>query len=731
MKKIIKKILISIILISIVFPVSIIAQENLDLPNPGLTPDSPFYFLDTFWEKTILFFTFSSEKKAEKALSYAKEKIAEIKVMAEKNKTQAFKKANDNYQEFLNIADQEIKKVEKQGKNIERLSILITENILNHQEVLIEIFEKVPNEAKTAIEKAIEASRDSSEAIQSITGKKKKEIIQKIKEIKSKCENYINRKSCKISWTSNDYIQNQIDMFIPSDEEIMNYQNKDDLKGLNTYLNIIKGFIWWKLPAPELGSAINNIEGYMGQIYNNPPYTQQQLEILVSYVIEIRNEFYDYSIKVDEIYREIVGDEIDVYIQENKPQKYHDMHFSVESSYTSYKAPEILTEQEMLNEIRFLSELPVDSIRIDLKNDIWRTYRDLYKDTIIPEIRNQGKEVYITTHGGQYWHLDPKDWSDFKSQYYQDISDIVDDLNPDYINILGESPYYSDEMVNEVIPINEWINLIENIVEMVKNKPNPPFIVIDTVPYEISPAPYEGQTQTYIQLMNSNADIDAIGIDPYSHIELQERGEFAIEYRDPFKELWIGQTWFSSGGRYINDLADKYITYSVYYAQNNNLTGYVLFYGRNLHTKDFKKTPAFYAYKNVIEEVREKVEKEVIITTDKTEYELGENMEIVVTIINNLNSNITTLNMQAFCSIIRLEQQEETEWKEVENCFSLIATRPVTFEPHTDTIVKLPTNYSSGPINPGIYRASIVFVIGETYWGEETLISYSNEFIIK
>ena len=121
----------------------------------------------------------------------------------------------------------------------------------------------------------------------------------------------------------------------------------------------------------------------------------------------------------------------------------------------------------------------------------------------------------------------------------------------------------------------------------------------------------------------------------------------------------------------------------------------------------------------------------VIITTDKTECDPEE--EITVTIKNNLDSSITAVTMQAFCSILRLERQEETDWKEIMNCASRVPTRPVTLESNSETIVKLnsPSSLPFAPISSGIYRIALVYAIGDKYFDKEHLISYSNEFKIK
>lgn len=186
-----RKVILPIVILSLLFGVISFAQET-GLPNPGLTPDSPFYFFDTLGKKISLFFTFDPVKKAQKAVHYAEERIAEAKVMAEKNKPDATERANQNYREFLELANKKTQEAKEKGKDVEELATSITEKTLKHQEVLIEIFEKVPDEAKTAIQKAIEVSRKGSEqAVQAVTGAKKEELLQKIEQIKTEAEERI------------------------------------------------------------------------------------------------------------------------------------------------------------------------------------------------------------------------------------------------------------------------------------------------------------------------------------------------------------------------------------------------------------------------------------------------------------------------------------------------------------------------------------------------------------
>lgn len=58
-------------------------QNGTVLPDPGITPESRFYFFDKFGEALREFFTFSPEGKARLQIMFAAERIAEIKIILE------------------------------------------------------------------------------------------------------------------------------------------------------------------------------------------------------------------------------------------------------------------------------------------------------------------------------------------------------------------------------------------------------------------------------------------------------------------------------------------------------------------------------------------------------------------------------------------------------------------------------------------------------------------------
>lgn len=79
----IQKIFVYVLAVSLLSGGVVFAQNETALPNPGITPESRFYFLDTFGEFLREFFTFSPEGKARLQITFAAERIAEIKVILE------------------------------------------------------------------------------------------------------------------------------------------------------------------------------------------------------------------------------------------------------------------------------------------------------------------------------------------------------------------------------------------------------------------------------------------------------------------------------------------------------------------------------------------------------------------------------------------------------------------------------------------------------------------------
>ncbi len=152
-----KKIILPIIVLSLLFGGVAFAQDD-NLPDPGLTPDSPFYFLERIAERIGTFFTFGDIKKAGRHTALAAERLAEAKVMAEKEKPKLLEKTLERYENQLVKALLRTKKAETKGKDTKEITKTITEATQKHITVLERVLEKVPEQAKPAIERAITVS---------------------------------------------------------------------------------------------------------------------------------------------------------------------------------------------------------------------------------------------------------------------------------------------------------------------------------------------------------------------------------------------------------------------------------------------------------------------------------------------------------------------------------------------------------------------------------------------
>ena len=158
-----KKIYISVfilLLAGLVFgAVPVQAQTEAELPSAGLTPASPFYFLERFSEGIGTFFTFSDVNKAERYAELAAERIAEAKVVVDKGKPEATEKALTRYQDQLGKALTKVEQAQAKGKSVAEVTEIVSQATAKHLTVLEEVLEKVPEQAKTAILQAREVSK--------------------------------------------------------------------------------------------------------------------------------------------------------------------------------------------------------------------------------------------------------------------------------------------------------------------------------------------------------------------------------------------------------------------------------------------------------------------------------------------------------------------------------------------------------------------------------------------
>ncbi len=80
--------------------------------DPGILPDSLLYNIELAIEKINLALTFSNDGKISKELEFAKERLSEAHLMAEKNNIEAMKKAEEEHGRLLTDVKARIKNID-------------------------------------------------------------------------------------------------------------------------------------------------------------------------------------------------------------------------------------------------------------------------------------------------------------------------------------------------------------------------------------------------------------------------------------------------------------------------------------------------------------------------------------------------------------------------------------------------------------------------------------------
>ncbi|MFA5013268.1 MAG: DUF333 domain-containing protein [Candidatus Paceibacterota bacterium] len=144
MKKILKKSIIVFLFAACVFNFgfgvapALAADNGVQIANPTLLPDSPFYFIKNIAREIQSFFTLDPVKKAELRLDFANQKITEAQKLSI-NKPQDqnnINKALANYQTEMVKLEKAVEVLKKDNPKNEKLLNQITAQTFNHQEIL-------------------------------------------------------------------------------------------------------------------------------------------------------------------------------------------------------------------------------------------------------------------------------------------------------------------------------------------------------------------------------------------------------------------------------------------------------------------------------------------------------------------------------------------------------------------------------------------------------------------
>lgn len=161
-----------------------VKAEDLELKEPWLLPDNPFYFLKDWGRAIRSVFTFNKVKKTELESRYANERLIEIRKMVEKNEDpEDIKKATEKYKKTLDKTKERAEKIKekaKQNPKVESFLKKYTHQQILHQKLLEKLETQVPEQAFEKIKEARETHLERFKDVM-IKLEDKDEIAEKLK----------------------------------------------------------------------------------------------------------------------------------------------------------------------------------------------------------------------------------------------------------------------------------------------------------------------------------------------------------------------------------------------------------------------------------------------------------------------------------------------------------------------------------------------------------------------
>jgi len=143
------------------------------LPEPGRTPDSPWYRLDAWQEEGKLLLARDPEAKTRLCLSFAREKLAELEAMVKAENAPAAEIAAGRYRDYVDRA-QRIISEGTEPTTKETLTEVMASALLEHQYILSVIYEELPAAARAVVPRVIAVAQECYQDISKLLSAKKK-----------------------------------------------------------------------------------------------------------------------------------------------------------------------------------------------------------------------------------------------------------------------------------------------------------------------------------------------------------------------------------------------------------------------------------------------------------------------------------------------------------------------------------------------------------------------------
>lgn len=152
------------------------------LPAPGLTPVSPFYFIDRFGEWLEEKLTFRPESKIKLQMAFAAERIAEVKILLEIKGVEAkgLEVAQNRLQEHIAKATDVVEREKMEGKDVSGLAGDIVDSFRIQKKEIKDAFKNAKDDY---LAKKKQLHAELRAAVQSKDGEIEEEILQALEDI--------------------------------------------------------------------------------------------------------------------------------------------------------------------------------------------------------------------------------------------------------------------------------------------------------------------------------------------------------------------------------------------------------------------------------------------------------------------------------------------------------------------------------------------------------------------
>lgn len=319
---------------------------------------------------------------------------------------------------------------------------------------------------------------------------------------------------------------------------------------------------------------------------------------------------------------------LDKKLVEWKPAKYNPMKFNGHLLFASEETIDVTGKSADAKSIdaKFLemfNELNTDTVSLFIYPDMFNKYRQRYDD-MINRIRSSGKQLYVSYMvGGGYNFTKFSSFKEYKDTELNFTKMFIEKYHPDYYVAVDEITTM-EKRTGLNVSDEEWGGLVQETVSLVKN--------ISTETKTVATG--HSQELGFLKTLAANVkNLDMIGLNIWGIDQIDETTPIGKNIKDTIayiqsknKGVVFEQTWSLLQDApeakkiatydFMKEPDAKYIKVLAYYANRNKVDIYSPFYiGKfidySIDPVKFKKafdskqrTPAFEAYKSVIEEFR-------------------------------------------------------------------------------------------------------------------------------